>query len=119
MNYLWVLLQATGTNGTQQSPPPSGPLSFLISFFPIIAIFLIMYFFLIRPQSKRAKEHQKLLESITPGMDIVNSSGIHGRVKGMKGSNNEILIVEIADGVKVEMDRASVSRVKSMEGKTS
>ncbi|MCX7834732.1 MAG: preprotein translocase subunit YajC [bacterium] len=116
MNYLWLFLQTQG-NGTQ--PPPSGPLNLLISFFPIIAIFLIMYLFLIRPQSKRAKEHQKLLESITPGMEVVTSSGIHGRVKGVKGSNNEILILEIADGVKIDVDRAAISRVKTMEGRTS
>lgn len=117
MNFLWIFLQASGNGAGAQSS--GGPLGFLISFFPIIAIFVIMYFFLIRPQSKKAKEHQKLLEAVTAGMDVVTSSGIHGRVKGLKGSNNEILIIEIADGVKVEVDRSAVGRVKSTEGRMS
>ncbi|MDK9699615.1 MAG: preprotein translocase subunit YajC [bacterium] len=110
MHFNWILLQAA--SNPQQPQGMS-----LFGFLPIVLVFVVMYFFLIRPQAKKAKEHQKLLDSITAGTEIVTSGGIHGRVKGVKGQNNEILILEIAEGLKVEIDRAAVARVKGGEGK--
>lgn len=113
MSIAWVILQTANQPAAQ---PPSGGAMF-VQFLPIILIFVVMYFFLIRPQAKKAKEHQKMLDAIAAGTEIVTSSGIHGTVKGMKGANNEIVILQVAEGMKIEIDRASIGRVKGPDGK--
>lgn len=108
MHFAWTMLQAAAA-------PQGGGMFGL--FVPMIVIFGIMYFFMIRPQAKKAKELQKMLEAITAGTDVVTTGGIHGTVKGVKGQHNEILIIQIAEGLKIEVDRAAVGRVKGTEGK--
>ena len=112
MHIAWTMLDATATPA-----PAAGGGNMLVTFLPMILVFAIMYFFLIRPQAKKAKELQKMLESVTPGTDVVTTGGIHGVVKGAKGQNNEILILQIAEGIKIEVDRSAVGRVKNVEGK--
>jgi len=79
---------------------------------PFIVIIVIFYLLLIRPQAKRQKAMQKLLQGVKKGDHIVTTGGIHGQVVGVKGNNN-VLIVKIADNVKVDVDRSSVGRVVS------
>ena len=79
---------------------------------PFILIIVIFYLLLIRPQAKRQREMQKMLQSVRKGDRIVTSGGVHGQVVGVKGNNN-ILVVKIADNVKVELDRSSVGRIVS------
>jgi preprotein translocase subunit YajC len=76
---------------------------------PIILIILIMYFLIFRPQAKRQKEHQKMLASIQKGDRIITVGGIYGTVVGIKEKEN-ILIVKIAENVKIELARGSVAR---------
>ncbi len=109
MHFAWTMLE------TAQQPAQGGGLIGL--FLPMAVIFAIMYFFLIRPQAKKAKEMQKMLDSVTPGTEIVTNGGIHGIVKGVKGMNNEILIIQIAESVKIEIDRGAIGRVKGAETK--
>ena len=75
---------------------------------PLVFIFVIFYFLLIRPQQKKAKEHAKLVESIKTGDEVVTNAGIHGVVANVK---DKTLIIKIADNVKVEFDRAAVAAV--------
>ena len=110
MHIAWTMLDATAA-------PSAGGGSMLVTFLPMILVLAIMYMFLIRPQAKKAKELQRMLESITPGTDVVTNSGIHGTVKGQKGQNNEILILQISEGVKIEIDRSAVGRVKTVDTK--
>ena len=72
--------------------------SMFASFIPLILIFLIFYFLLIRPQQKKQKEHEKLLENIIRGDEIMTSGGILGKVTKADG---EKLSVEIAKNVNV------------------
>ncbi|MDZ7373630.1 MAG: preprotein translocase subunit YajC [candidate division KSB1 bacterium] len=81
----------------------------LAMWLPIILIILIMYFLIFRPQAKRQKEHQKMLASIQKGDRIVTVGGIYGTVVGIKEKEN-ILIVKIAENVKIELARGSVAR---------
>ena len=94
--------------GQSQSPSGQGP-NPLAMWFPIILIILIMYFLIFRPQAKRQKEHQRMLASIQKGDRIVTAGGIYGTVVGIREKEN-ILIVKIADNVKIELSRGSVAR---------
>ena len=80
----------------------------LASFIPLILIFLIFYFLLIRPQQKKQKEHKVLLDSIQRGDEILSSGGILGKV--IKVDNNK-LTVEISKGVNVTIIRSTVADV--------
>jgi len=75
--------------------------------FMMIAIFAIMWFFMIRPQQKRQKEIQNFRNSITKGQQVVTAGGIYGVVKDIDEANNT-LKVEIANGVCIKVDRNSV-----------
>src|SRR5229473_3232662 len=71
-------------------------------------IILIFYFMILRPQQKRQKDRQKLLETVQKGDKIVTIGGAHGTVVGL---DEKTALVEIADGVKVKYDRTAISSV--------
>ncbi|MEM1131074.1 MAG: preprotein translocase subunit YajC [Pseudomonadota bacterium] len=85
--------------------------SALTSFVPLILIFAIMYFLLIRPQQKKVKEHRAMVEALRRGDQIVTQGGIVGKVTKVKEDGE--VEVEIADGVKVRVIRATVAQVLS------
>ena len=70
-------------------------------FIPLILIFVIFYFFLIRPQQKKVKEHKVMVESLKRGDKVITSGGITGTVERI--IDNDTVEVEIADNVKVEI----------------
>jgi preprotein translocase subunit YajC len=74
-------------------------------FIPLILIFVIFYFFLIRPQQKKAKEHKQMVESLKRGDKVVTSGGIIGTVERI--IDNDKVEVLISDNVKVEITRAT------------
>ena len=74
-------------------------------FIPLILIFVIFYFFLIRPQQKKVKEHKAMVESLKRGDKVVTSGGITGRVERL--IDNDKVEVEIADNVTVEVIRGT------------
>tara|TARA_B100000214_G_C23431451_1_gene385029 strand:- start:15 stop:317 length:303 start_codon:yes stop_codon:yes gene_type:complete len=82
--------------------------SMLASFVPLILIFLIFYFLLIRPQQKRQKEHKLLLDAIQRGDEILTSGGIVGKVTKVDG---EKLSVDISSNVNVIVIRSTVADV--------
>ncbi|NQS97444.1 MAG: preprotein translocase subunit YajC [candidate division Zixibacteria bacterium] len=82
----------------------------IMTFLPWIAIILIFYFLLIRPQAKRQKQHQQMLRQLRKGDKIVTSGGVHGVIVGIK-ENSNVLTVKIADKVRVEVERSSITRV--------
>lgn len=73
----------------------------------MVAIFAIMWFFMIRPQQKKQKEIQNWRNSITVGTNVVTAGGIYGVVRSINEADN-ILEVEIASGVRIRVDRNSV-----------
>lgn len=98
-----------------QAPPPGSDFTIFI---PMIAIFLIMYFLLIRPQQRRQKEHEQTLAAIEKGDRVVTAGGLHGVVTGVA---DEVLTVEIAvlkgERVRVKVSRARIDKViKAKEG---
>jgi len=87
----------------------------LALFLPMILIFVIFYFLMLRPQAKKAKEHEKMISQLTKGDEIVTSGGIHGVVQRVN-EKEFTLIIKIADDVKIEIDRAAVGRKVSNSG---
>jgi len=101
---MFTLIQQA--NATEVAAPGQpGPVSGL---FPIILIFMIFYFFVIRPQHKKIKEHQNMVKAIKKGDVIVTSGGIYGKVQKV---NDETLEVEIAKSVVIQVAKATVSNV--------
>ncbi|PRY26247.1 protein translocase subunit yajC [Aliiruegeria haliotis] len=83
----------------------------IMQFLPLILIFAIMYFLLIRPQQKKMKQHQKMVSELRRGDQIVTQGGIIAKVAKVKDDNE--LEVEIADGTKVRVVRSTVAQVLS------
>jgi len=94
---------ASGTGGGQGGNP-------ILGFLPLILIVFVMYFLMIRPQAKRQKEHKAMVQQLQKGDKILTSGGIVGTVAGIK-EKESLLIVKIADNVKVELSRNSVAQV--------
>ena len=78
------------------------------AFVPLILMFVIFYFLLIRPQQKRTKQHREMINNLKAGDRIVTGGGIHGRVTAV---SDTVLTVEIADKVRVKVNRGNVSGV--------
>ena len=75
---------------------------------PFVCIGVIFYFLIIRPQSKKQKEHDVLVKSVKTGDKVVTNGGIHGLVSNVKDTT---VIVKIAENVKIELDKAAISSV--------
>ncbi|MEN3037890.1 MAG: preprotein translocase subunit YajC [Candidatus Kryptonium sp.] len=87
---------------------PDATSSLISTIIMFVAIFLIFYFLIIRPQQKRAKEHQKLIESLKKGDKVITSSGIHGKVVGL---DDRTVLLEVDDGVKIKFEKAAIAVV--------
>lgn len=94
------------------SNPPAGSEggagSMLVSLGPIVLIFVIFYLLLIRPQQKRQKEHKKLIAALKKGDKVVTNSGLYGVISSINDEKN-IVVLKIAENVKVEFTRSSVA----------
>ncbi len=82
----------------------------IIQLFPLIAIFAIMYFLLIRPQQKKQREHQAMLNALRRGDQVVTGGGVIGKVTKVKEGETEVEI-EIAPGVTVRVVRGTIANV--------
>jgi preprotein translocase subunit YajC len=88
----------------QDASPQGG----LMSFLPLIIIFIIFYFLLIRPQMKRAKEHRKLVAELAVGDEVVTTGGLLGRISKVGES---FLTVEVAENLEIKLQRHAVASV--------
>ncbi len=92
--------------------PPAGAAaaggiqSTLTNILPLVMMFAIFYFLLIRPQQKKAKEHRALLEALKKGDMVVTAGGIHGRVNSV---DDEIVTLEISTGVNIKLYKAHIA----------
>jgi preprotein translocase subunit YajC len=88
----------------QDAAPQGG----LLSFLPLIVIFVVFYFLLIRPQMKRAKEHKALVSNLAKGDEVVTNGGLLGRITDVGES---FVTVELADNVSVKLQKHAVANV--------
>lgn len=96
---------APSTSGAPAGPAQPGPFGMLM---PFILMFVVIYFLIMRPQQKKMKEQQAMLEKIQYGDEVVTNAGIFGKVTGI---TDKVLTVEIADGVRIKMLRGQVASV--------
>ena len=82
--------------------------SSLMSMLPIVLMFVVLYFIMIRPQMKKQKEHRTMVEALAKGDEVVTAGGMLGRVSSL---NENFLGVEIASGVEVQLQRQAVVQV--------
>ncbi len=82
-----------------------GGSSMIMTFVMFGAIILIMYFLMIRPQQKRQKEHQNMLNNLKKGDRVITSAGMHGTIKDIDGNTMQI---QIADNVVIKFDKSAV-----------
>jgi preprotein translocase subunit YajC len=76
---------------------------------PLVFMFAIFYFLLIRPQQKKAKEHKALLDAIKKGDNVITAGGVHGKVTAVDDS---IVTLEIATGVNIKITKSYIASVK-------
>jgi preprotein translocase subunit YajC len=107
MNFLAYAMGGGGTGGA------GGTGGSLGAFVPLILMFAIFYFLLIRPQQKKAKQHKQLLAALKKGDRVVSSGGLHGVVTGL---TEDIVTMEIAPKIRVKVSRGSISGVMSRTG---
>jgi len=107
MNLQLIFLQIGGAEGQGGSP--------INMIFMIVAFIAIFYFFMIRPQQKRQKDLQRSREAMKTGDKVIVAGGIHGRIKEVADSS---MLIEISDGVRIRVDKASVfASAEDMQGK--
>jgi preprotein translocase subunit YajC len=87
--------------------------SAILGMLPFILMFLVLYLLILRPQIKKQKAHQKMVDELKKGDQVVTSGGIHGVVVNIK---DDVVVVKIAENVKVDLSRSAVSSVKGNEG---
>ena len=89
-------------------------MAFLIQMFPLLAVFVIFYLIVMRPQSRRMKEHQNAIAAVKRGDEVITGGGIRGKVTKITDDEAE---VEIAQGVKIRVVKSTISSVLTPNSK--
>jgi preprotein translocase subunit YajC len=95
-----------------QTGPAPGGLGGLISFAPLILVFVVFYFLLIRPQQKKAKGHQQMLGQLKKNDEVMTSGGIYGKVINL---TDAVVTLEVASNVRIRVHRPQISQVVTGE----
>ena len=93
---------------------PEAQVSPLSNFIPLIALLVLFYFLLIRPQQKRQREHNALVAAAKTGDEVIMNSGIHGIIANVKEKS---VIVKVADNVKIEFDKTAIAQIVKSDTK--
>ena len=104
---LSLLLFAPPVAG-QAAPNP------LIQIVPLVLIFIVFYFFMIRPQQKKQKDREKVLDSLKRGDKVITIGGVHGTVAGIDTEKKTVL-VQVNDSTKITFDRTAVANIEKQE----
>ena len=102
---MFQMFLAQAQSAAPQQMPSGGIGSFFV---PLIFIFIIMYFVMIRPQKKRQQQQQQLISGLKTGDRVVTNGGIHGLISNVKENT---VLVKVADNVKLEMEKSAIATV--------
>ncbi len=78
----------------------------LMGFLPMLLIIVVFYFFMIRPQMKKAKDHKNYVQELKKGDKVITASGIHGKIVDM---NDTTFLIEVESGTKIRFEKSSIS----------
>lgn len=95
-----------------QAAPGAGAPSQFLSFLPLILVFVIFYFLLIRPQQKKAREHQQMLGRLKKNDEVMTSGGIYGKVTALA---ENMVTLEVAPNVRIRVHRPQIAAVVTGE----
>lgn len=112
LNILGLVTEAYAMGPAQQqgAAQPGGVQGMLASMLPLVLIFVVFYFLLIRPQQKKAKEHKQMLDNIKRGDKVTTQGGIYGVVESV---TDNTVTLKIAENVKVKFGKWAVSALRS------
>jgi preprotein translocase subunit YajC len=96
------------SNAFAQAAPAADAPSSLFSLLPLVLMFVVLYFIMIRPQMKRQKEHKAMIEALAKGDEVVVGGGVVGRVAKL---GETFVYVEVANGVELQVQRPSIVQV--------
>jgi preprotein translocase subunit YajC len=96
------------SNAYAQSAAGAGPMGGLMEFLPIILMFGVLYFLMIRPQMKKAKEHKALIAALAKGDEVITQGGVAGRIAKV---SDDFLTVEVAEKVEIQVQKSAISLV--------
>ncbi len=110
----WYWLQQTiaQTPAGQNAEPPGG--MFLGMIVPLMFAFLIFWFVVFQPQKKKQEETRRMLENLKEGDNVITLSGIHGTVRKLK---DDVVTLQIADNVRIKINRSSIGTIKDHPAK--
>ena len=91
-----------------QTASPAGGTDSFLGLLPIVAMFVVLYFIMIRPQMKKQKEHKAMVEALAKGDEVVTAGGMLGKVTRL---SEGYISVEVSSGVEVQMQRSAVVQV--------
>jgi len=94
--------------GTPPGGASAGGQSPIASLVPLVLMFAIFYFLLIRPQQKKAKEHRAMMEALKKGDQVVTAGGIHGRITAVE---ENVVTLEIASGVNIKVNKGHIATI--------
>jgi preprotein translocase subunit YajC len=95
------------SNAYAQGATP-GPMGDIMNFLPIILMFVVLYFLMVRPQMKKAKEHKALLDALSKGDEVVTQGGLAGRITKV---GDDFVSISIADNVEIQMQKPAITLV--------
>ena len=96
------------SNAYAQTAAAAGPMDSVMQFLPIILMFVVLYFLMIRPQMKKAKEHKALVEALSKGDEVITTGGMAGRITKV---SDDFVTVSFAENVEIQMQKPAIATV--------
>lgn len=87
---------------------PAGPMDSVMQFLPIVLMFAVLYFLMVRPQMKKAKEHKALMDALMKGDEVVTQGGLAGRITKV---GDDFVSIAITDNVEIQMQKPAITLV--------
>lgn len=108
-NFVFHVREAVAMGGTSGAEGADQP-NMLVTMLPFVLMFVVMYFLIIRPQHKKQKDQQEMIDALKKGDKVVTSGGVHGTITGVKDKEG-ILVIQVAKDVQIEVSRGSITKV--------
>jgi len=93
--------------------PQAQAVSPMVNLLPLVLIFIVFYFLIIKPQKSKEKDHRAMLNSLVKNQEVVTTGGIHGTIVNVK---EKTVTLRVDDNVKIEVDKSCIAYVKNVQG---